>query len=354
MNLLQLIYCGLITYGPSFIVYRSTKLLEFNGLSLCIYSGLGYGVTQVVKMILLATFLPTSESEMFDFSQELLKALVGIIDIIGLHYVLKWSRGSDRIVKILGVGLGWGTAESILFRLAPVWLGAKGMEFDWSVIYTSIEANISLLGTIGLTTMVWLWGLWRRKNLSPSVFPLVLAALLAHLLFPLLVSVVKAKLAIPAWSVLLLQLAYSVPLALAARYALSIPPPSQQHKPGRPPPPFVIRSPVSHPSHPLQSTAQSSCPTPSPFAPDCSLGVQVASTGRLSPCARPFILHRAPSWRLCLRNTSTTPVATAKDRVWCALPTAVHRTCLDCALQPLQCHFVVPLLLLPSFPTAPP
>ena len=47
-----------------------------------------------------------------------------------------------------------------MLKIAPLWIGARGLEFDWKYTQESIEANISLLRYIGFVTAVWLY---RRK-----------------------------------------------------------------------------------------------------------------------------------------------------------------------------------------------
>ena len=37
-------------------------------------------------------------------------------------------------VKILVAGLGWAMAELVLTRLVFLWVGARGVEFDWRYI----------------------------------------------------------------------------------------------------------------------------------------------------------------------------------------------------------------------------
>ena len=41
--------------------------------------------------------------------------------------------------------LGWATAELIMTRLVPLWVGARGVEFDWKYIQMSFDANVSLV-----------------------------------------------------------------------------------------------------------------------------------------------------------------------------------------------------------------
>ena len=68
------------------------------------------------------------------------------------------SRVSGKgAVKVLVAGLGWGFAELVLTRLVFLWVGARGVEFDWRYIQKSFDANISLLHFITLATLVWMW-----------------------------------------------------------------------------------------------------------------------------------------------------------------------------------------------------
>jgi hypothetical protein len=57
------------------------------------------------------------------------------------------------------VGLDSETGEGIqpISRLVFLWVGARGVEFDWRYIQKSFEANISLLHCITLAALVWMW-----------------------------------------------------------------------------------------------------------------------------------------------------------------------------------------------------
>lgn len=41
---------------------------------------------------------------------------------------------------------GWAFADSVLHRLAPLWVGARGLEFTWDYILQGLEANANLVG----------------------------------------------------------------------------------------------------------------------------------------------------------------------------------------------------------------
>lgn len=47
--------------------------------------------------------------------------------------------------KCLTAGIGWGTAELFLSRFLTIWVGAKGIEFNWRYIQMSFDANISMV-----------------------------------------------------------------------------------------------------------------------------------------------------------------------------------------------------------------
>jgi hypothetical protein len=42
---------------------------------------------------------------------------------------------------------GWAFAASVLHRLAPLWIGARGLEFTWEYIFQGLEANANLICT---------------------------------------------------------------------------------------------------------------------------------------------------------------------------------------------------------------
>lgn len=42
---------------------------------------------------------------------------------------------------------GWAFADSVLHRLAPLWIGARGLEFTWEYIFQGLEANANLVCT---------------------------------------------------------------------------------------------------------------------------------------------------------------------------------------------------------------
>merc|ERR1719481_2548567 len=115
-------------------------------------------------MLFLATFFPMSDLEpeegegdhMAQPAHMFLRATVDIADLIGIYLIMSRVSGKGS-VKVLIAGLGWAFAELVLTRLVFLWVGARGVEFDWRYIQKSFEANISLLHFITIATLVWMW-----------------------------------------------------------------------------------------------------------------------------------------------------------------------------------------------------
>lgn len=51
------------------------------------------------------------------------------------------------IKKMLSFCSGWAFADSVLHRLAPLWVGARGLEFTWDYVLQGLEANANLVHT---------------------------------------------------------------------------------------------------------------------------------------------------------------------------------------------------------------
>ena len=70
---------------------------------------------------------------------------------------------------------GWSIAESILTRLAPLWFGAREIEFKWDYLIMASEGTASLIYFIGFASFAWLW---TRNDLSSSLLPTSIAFLI--------------------------------------------------------------------------------------------------------------------------------------------------------------------------------
>lgn len=178
--------CLALAYVPYHLTYKYSGLSEYGSFWKCVQAGFLYMFTQLCKMLFLATFFPTSGGDEmeegfvstsaeeggninFDFLQEFLRLTVDLADLIGLYVVLQRLAGKGQ-VKVLTAGVGWAFAELILTRVIFLWVGARGIEFDWKYIQKSFDANISLVHYVTMSCLVWLW---MRRDVNKTVLPIL-------------------------------------------------------------------------------------------------------------------------------------------------------------------------------------
>eukprot|EP01098_Paradermamoeba_levis_P005281 TRINITY_DN2240_c0_g1_i1.p1 TRINITY_DN2240_c0_g1~~TRINITY_DN2240_c0_g1_i1.p1 ORF type:complete len:227 (-),score=66.19 TRINITY_DN2240_c0_g1_i1:13-693(-) len=215
MTFFHFLNCLTLTFAPYFVIYKSTALSEFSSFSTCLWAAVGYTATQLAKLMFFATFVPpATDASAFEFLQEFSKIIVGLLEMIGIYSTLNWKYvGGEGEAKLLGVGLGWATAESIFMKLAPLWLGARALEFDWSYILLSLEANVNLMSHMSMVVLVWLWS---RKNIEKGVlYPLVVASIVAGSIFPVVLDFLKLQLQINGWSLLILSGIFNLALGFS-------------------------------------------------------------------------------------------------------------------------------------------
>ncbi|KAK3541656.1 hypothetical protein QTP86_034661, partial [Hemibagrus guttatus] len=146
---------------------------EYNAFWRCVQAGATYLFVQLCKMLFLATFFPTWEggAGVYDFVGEFMKATVDMADLLGLHLVMSRNAGKGEY-KIMVAAMGWATAELVMSRngmtwkhgikeplkmCIPLWVGARGIEFDWKYIQMSFDSNISLVHYIAMAAVVWMF-----------------------------------------------------------------------------------------------------------------------------------------------------------------------------------------------------
>eukprot|EP00897_Mesotaenium_endlicherianum_P007282 jgi/Mesen1/6582/ME000336S05801 len=200
MPILHAFNCAALAFGPHAVYYKATPLAEYDTFNAVIRSAAVYMATTLIKLVLWATFLKVAEDEVtdgvgpYDPYQEMLKAAIGCFDVAGLYYALTQVtyRNISYNHKFQAVGLGWAVADSLVHRLAPFWVGARGMEFTWDFLLQAVESNAQLVLTISLAALGSL--MWLRKNKPPAFVPLLWATSAFVVLLPSFVSYLKAQL----------------------------------------------------------------------------------------------------------------------------------------------------------------
>lgn len=219
--------CLLLTYGPFMVVYQSTELVEYRALSACIGAGFNYGATQLIKIFMIATFLPSLEdSTAFEYLPEILASVANIIDIMGVTFAL--NRGTlskfDNSLRILCVTVGWTGAQALASYLIPLWIGARGPEFNWEYIQMGIASNVSLLLMLGFVSMCWLR---TRTDLEKIARPLVTGSLVAASVLPSITRYLSIVMGLSPWHIQGFRLAVAFVVSLlgyrfTSRYARGV------------------------------------------------------------------------------------------------------------------------------------
>ncbi|KAH8943698.1 hypothetical protein BDL97_13G067200 [Sphagnum fallax] len=213
MTLFHFINCAALTFGPHAVYYKATPLSEYDTAGTCIKAAIVYLGTTLIKLVCLATFLEVSENDSFNLSQELLKALIGFLDVAGLYFALTQLtyRNISQNHKFQAVGLGWAFADALLHRLAPLWVGARGLEFTWEYLLQGIESNANLVLTISLAGLGSL--LWSRKSKPSTVVPIIYASAAIVATMPSITSYLRRGLAWDFSKVVMFELSASLLMA---------------------------------------------------------------------------------------------------------------------------------------------
>eukprot|EP00298_Acanthocystis_sp_HF-20_P008856 c17945_g1_i1.p1 GENE.c17945_g1_i1~~c17945_g1_i1.p1 ORF type:complete len:223 (-),score=48.25 c17945_g1_i1:31-699(-) len=195
--------CVALAYIPPVLIFNSL-IGESESAWRCSHASLGYIATQLVKMILMATFMNTgSSSNGFDFIQELTTAIISGIDFMGLYFVLNYVKSSTKFSKYLLVTLGWGQTDNILRNFVFFWNGARGKEFEWTFLFQAIKANLDMV--VIFAVIVFVSGFKKRtKN-----FDLPQIGLGLYLLVPMISNFFLLQEICDPFFVLLFQIAFT-------------------------------------------------------------------------------------------------------------------------------------------------
>ena len=108
MTLYHFANCLALAYTPYYLVYKYMGLSEYGVFWKVGQASLMYILTQLAKMLFLATFFPMSDMEeeegehQFDFLTDFLRATVDIADLVGLYFVMSRvaGKGSVKVKEI--------------------------------------------------------------------------------------------------------------------------------------------------------------------------------------------------------------------------------------------------------------
>ncbi|XP_026486441.1 BOS complex subunit TMEM147 [Vanessa tameamea] len=207
--------CLALVYAPYHMAYKFSGISEYATFSKCVYAGGLYILTQLCKMLLLATFFPDSDNIQggeYDIFLEILKATVDLADLLGLYFALNSIPGKGH-AKILTAAIGWASAEVLVTRSILLWVGARGSEFDWRYVRSCAESNVALLQHASTAALVWLW---TRSDLSRKHFPIVVTLLAISPYKSLIEEAIASIFSLSAWALLGLRTVHATAIGLTA------------------------------------------------------------------------------------------------------------------------------------------
>ncbi len=117
-------------------------------------------LSQLAKMLFLATFLPDAAEGVGLFSQ-IVRTVVAAADVAAFAVAFRYARGDPR-GRVLGIALGWNFGEIVFRRVALFWLGAWSSEFSWSYLCAALDSNAALLLVFATVYFVDAW--WTPKR----------------------------------------------------------------------------------------------------------------------------------------------------------------------------------------------
>ncbi|KAL1229838.1 BOS complex subunit [Trichinella pseudospiralis] len=193
MTFYHLLNCLVLTFAPYAICYRCTGLAEYCSKRKCVAAD--------------------QEGVQFHPFPELMKAMVDVLDVIGLYVVINrnWSGKGDA--RFLAAGLGWSSADSLATRIVPFWTGARGTTFSWKYIQMCLESNYNLVYYVALASFLWLW---TRREI-PSTMKIALRFILTFAVFKaFLKDLLMQYYGISSWILLIIHFLVTVFMALMA------------------------------------------------------------------------------------------------------------------------------------------
>jgi hypothetical protein len=221
MTFYHFLNCALLAYGPLYVSYYGLGIAEERQWPVCLRTMFLYLFSQIVKMILIATFIPISSSDSFHASTEIKRLFISLIDVAVIGFILYNTKG-NRKIRDLAVAIGWSCAESIFGCFLPLFSYARGNEFDWSNIQICLGANIHIVSSIGFVSVVSiLTSAYSKKNskpASPAAYIFLLLHLLCHDSKSGIPLFAKNVMGISMWAVLSLQVCVAILVLSGSRY----------------------------------------------------------------------------------------------------------------------------------------
>jgi hypothetical protein len=165
------------------VLFHAVRRSSFGSIWVIILGASTFVLSQLAKMLFLATFLPEAAESTGLFFQ-LVRLIVAAADVGAFVAAFRYARGDPR-GRVLGLAVGWNFGEIVFRRVAFFWMGAWSAEFSWSYLCAALDSNASLLMIFATVYLVDVW--WNSKRGKMERPALYMAVALCSL-FPFLLT----------------------------------------------------------------------------------------------------------------------------------------------------------------------
>ncbi|CAH8436498.1 unnamed protein product [Heterobilharzia americana] len=153
MGFFHLANCLALATGPHLLVYKSTGMRENEAFWSCCKIACLYALTQMLKFFLvtltphyyLSSILDSTTFDVFGV----------ILEIIVISMIVRGSLCRNEF-GVIASSLGWSISSLVATKYVLIWVGTRGLEFDWSYLCLSYEANLDLVDTFVVFYAIWL------------------------------------------------------------------------------------------------------------------------------------------------------------------------------------------------------
>ena len=194
----------LLTFGPLIVTYQGLNLKQYNAYPGCFFGAIAFLLTQVAKFIILAIVFPImfpgddfgdeEQGGKFVIEQDILRALVSCVDIVGLYFVFQGKRlqtiMGDVDVKIVAVGLGWSAAELATSNFLDIIFQSWSNEMKVEYIMQALSAN---LDTVEIIALAYLGYALTKRDEGSSKKNLVYILVLMRYLMPVVLRYAREQ-----------------------------------------------------------------------------------------------------------------------------------------------------------------
>lgn len=130
-------------------------------------------------------------------------------------YLAIKKAGGNVEARLLGVGIGWTVAHSIIHYGPSLWLSARTLDFEYTNIQNSIEANIYMLFFISLAFSLYIFT--SKKVERNQINPLINFIFILSMTYNTIYKYLKYGFNFDRWILLAIQLILSIIVSLITK-----------------------------------------------------------------------------------------------------------------------------------------